>query len=166
MHYDKGEVDPRTGGRLNTVPLEDIASVRLGNWDINAQAEAIEYDMHVDTSQYSILLINYAIVMQNPNHDEKAQPRFTLQTLRRTATGSYVAFDEDMCGDADFSAGYTDGDGWGKAPGADGITVEYKTWSTVGLNLAEHHGEDIRIRFTTYDCAEKGHYGYAYFTIR
>ncbi len=166
VHYDKGEVDPRTGGRLNTVPLEDIASVRLGNWDINAQAEAIEYDMHVDTSQYSILLINYAIVMQNPNHDEKAQPRFTLQTLRRTATGSYVAFDEDMCGDADFSAGYTDGDGWGKAPGADGITVEYKTWSTVGLNLAEHHGEDIRIRFTTYDCAEKGHYGYAYFTIR
>ena len=166
VHYDKNEVDPRTGGRLNTVPEEDIASVRLGNWDINAQAEAVEYDMHVDTSQYSILLINYAIVMQNPNHDEAAQPRFTLQTLRKTATGSYVAFDEDMCGDADFSAGYTDGVGWGKAQGEDGITVEYKTWSTVGLNLAAHHGEDIKIRFTTYDCAEKGHYGYAYFTLR
>lgn len=28
-----------------------------------------------------------------------------------------------------------------------------------------YDGEDIKVRFTTYDCSQGGHYAYAYFTV-
>ena len=31
VHYDLNEVDPRTDGRLHTIPEGEVASVRLGN---------------------------------------------------------------------------------------------------------------------------------------
>ena len=41
----------------------------------------------------------------------------------------------------------------------------WKDWTTVSINLREHDGEEVVVRLTTYDCAELGHFGYAYFTL-
>ena len=35
----------------------------------------------------------------------------------------------------------------------------------MGLNLTPYVGQNIQVRFTTYDCSQSGHYGYAYFTL-
>ena len=40
--------------------------------------------------------------------------------------------------------------------------VVYKPWSSVGLDLSGYIGQNVTLRFTTYDCALGGHFGYAY----
>lgn len=156
IHYDPIERDPRTDNRLKTVPDGELASVRLGNWDINGEAEIVEYKFTVDASMSAILLLKYAVVLENPGHDKEEQPRFTLSILNEG-----LPLDEYGCGEADFSAGYADGK-WEKS--LDGA-VEWKDWTTVGINLAQYDGETLTIRLTTYDCTALGHYGYAYFTL-
>jgi hypothetical protein len=33
-------------------------------------------------------------------------------------------------------------------------TIIWKDWTTVGVDIAPYHGEDIKIRLTTYDCKD------------
>ena len=68
IHYDIYETDPRTDGNLRTVPEGEIASIRLGNWNIGSEAECIEYQYTVDTTDNAILLLKYAAVLQDPGH--------------------------------------------------------------------------------------------------
>ena len=51
LHIDPTEVDPRTDSMLHTVPDGALASVRLGNWKWGGEAEAITYNINVDTSR-------------------------------------------------------------------------------------------------------------------
>ena len=153
VHYVPDEYDPRTGGKLKTVPEGKFASVRLGNWKVNAQAEALEY-VYTVPEDAGILLLQYAVVLENPNHDETAQPRFTLRM-----TDAHGRSIENACGDADFIPGKNTGD-WHKTG-----SVEWKDWTYVGINLQNYIGEEIHIVLTTYDCKQTAHYGYAYFTI-
>lgn len=160
IHYNRAEVDPRTNGSLPTVPDGEIASVRLGNWNAGGQAEAIQYDYLVDTAENAILLLKYAVVLQDPGHDEEEQPRFTLQIL-----DNGFQLDDDGCAEADFSAGFvSESDGWHEV-GTSSNKVEWKDWTTVGINLKEYHNKNLTIKLVTYDCKLSGHYGYAYFTL-
>ena len=159
IHYRKDEYDARVGGtRLRTIPTGSNASVRLGNWKTGAEAECIEYVHQVDTNKSGVLLLNYAVVLESPNHDSLSQPRFTLKILKNGKP-----LDPYGCGEAYFSSGFNT-DGWQSfaSQGGGGL---YKDWTTVGMNLRDHHGETLTVQLTTYDCIEKGHYGYAYFTL-
>lgn len=128
IHYSQIELDPHTDNKLRTVPNGELASVRLGNWNINGEAEVIEYKFDVDAASSAILLLKYAVVLENPGHDKEEQPRFTLSVLR-----GEEPIDTFGCGEADFSAGYAEGK-WEKA--LDGA-VEWKDWTTVGINLSQ-----------------------------
>lgn len=146
-------IDVNTGGRLRQVCPGTEASVRLGNRNIGSEAESIEYKLHIDTTFYSILLLRYAVVLQNPDHGTESQPRFTLEIL-----DSNKRVIDTSCGMADFTA---DGAiGWNTHASA-----LWKDWTTVGFDVSPYQGQDIFVRITTYDCAHGGHYGYAYFTI-
>ena len=136
---------------LQLIPPGSTRSVRLGNPSVGAEGEAIIYDVLV-TKANAILVLNYAAVMQNPDHISTRQPRFTLDILDSNG------FDLDcQCGGFDFVA--NSGLGWmGEDP-------MWKDWTTIGLDLSDYIGSRIRIRLTNRDCAEKGHYGYAYFTL-
>ena len=161
VHYDLSEKDPRTSG-LRTVPDGEIASVRLGNWNTGGEAERIEYKYTVDASTSAILILKYAVVLQDPEHKEIWQPKFELEVLTGTGSNTKPISDKG-CGEAKFAAGHNmkDGiDGWHKT--GDGW---WKDWTTISINLREHHGKEVTVRLTTYDCAEKGHFGYAYFTL-
>ena len=159
IHWDKTETDPRTEGRLKTVPDGELASVRLGNHRVGAEGEAIEYNLLVDTLSSAVLLLNYAVVMEDPGHELSAQPRFQLHVLNGTRK-----LDVNGCGEADFSAGFgtTEEDGWVPFKGGSGW---WKDWTTVAIDLRQHHGKSLTIRFSTNDCGQTGHYGYAYFTL-
>lgn len=169
IHYDRYETDPRTDGIVRTVPEGEIASVRLGNWNVFNEAEAIEYKYQVDTSKNAIMLLKYAAVLQDPGHNAGNQPRFALNVLGED--GKSV---DNICIDEDFVAGNTTNSGWVQAHTMGeviGGMVEsalppiYKDWTTIGVNLKDYHGRHLTIRLTSYDCAQLGHYGYAYFTI-
>ena len=160
IHYNRYETDPRTSNGLSTVSPYDIASVRLGNWMINTEGEMIEYDFYVEPNEAEILLLHYAVVLQLPNHDEADQPHFTLEVAD---TKGHRLSD---CTFANFSAGFGTGasEGWiqvGDGPDA----VVWKDWSTVGVNLDDYSGQNLKIRLTTRDCTGGAHYGYAYFAV-
>ena len=165
LHYDQEEYDARTQNKLKTVPPGALASVRLGNWDINGEGEGVVYTYHVDTAKSTILLLNYAIVMEDPSHGSGEQPMFKLNI---TENGKNL---ESNCGTAHFAAGFDmDDDSWhqfGAATVGGTTTIGgwWKDWTTVGINLAQYHGSTLKIEMTTYDCSLGGHFGYAYFTL-
>ena len=106
----------------------------------------------VDTTQFGILLLNYAAVMEDPSHTPAAQPRFKIEILNVQDQPL------DACGQRDFIA--NSNLGWNTYG-----SVLWKDWTTVGLDISQYHGQSIFVRLTTYDCDYGAHYGYAYFTL-
>lgn len=160
VHFDSTERDARTGGLLRTVPKGEQASVRLGNWtsNINPQAESITYALTVDTNDFSLLVLRYAAVLQDPEHSAELQPRFRLQILNQN--NEII----DNCSAADFIANPAlvgSSEGWNIAAN----DVLWKDWTTVGIDLSTYAGQTIFIRLITNDCGEGSHFGYAYFTL-
>ena len=138
---------------LRTIPPGHSSSVRLGNRSTGAQGESITYLMKVDTNVYNILMLKYAAVLQNPDHNPSRQPRFT-----------FALYDENMelidpdCGAATFVA--NSNMGWNNSGG-----IMWKDWTTIGTDLTPYHGRYINVQLTTRDCLEGAHFGYAYFVI-
>lgn len=166
VNWEPDMYDPRTCNQLPTIPDGELASVRLGNWNSGTQGEMIEFLYTADVENAAILLLKYAIVMEDPDHGESGNPRFGLEIL-----DEYGTLISPTCGACDFVADVKrQGSGWhvcGKAPGASS-PVSWKEWTTIGLNLQEvgvKTGDVLRIRLTTKDCAWGAHFGYAYFTL-
>lgn len=153
IHFKENEFDPNTGNNgLRTKPRGAIASVRLGNWETGAEAEAITYRIERDEDT-RVIKMNYAVVLEDPGHPASDQPHFTLEIL--DAAGNRV---NPTCGVADFYAGQS-GTTWNTAGG-----VKWKDWTTIALNV-EDMPTTIYVRLTTRDCEQSGHFGYAYFTL-
>lgn len=157
MNVDTNEYDAHTNYQLRIIPPGEKASVRLGNDNIGAQAESISYEYTVDSTEYDMIRLQYAVVLQDPGHELNQQPRFTLEILDENDQ-----LIDSLCGFADF---YASGDlGWNSVE-VGGQTNLYKDWTTLGVDIAPYHEQTIKIRLTTYDCQEGGHFGYAYFTL-
>lgn len=173
IHFDRTETEPRTGGLAKTIPDGELASIRLGNWDSNDQAERIEFSFNVDTIKYPVLLLKYMPLLEAPGHADYENPRFLLDML---INGQSIG----RCGMADFNANdVMNGNTLKKDAIAQGwhITksevaqtsddVVWKEWTTVGVNLRkkEYQGKRLTVRLTTHDCTFSVHSGYAYFTL-
>lgn len=157
LHTDPTEVDPRTDSMLHTVPPGAMASVRLGNWNTQGEAESITYDITVDTASQGILIIQYAVVLEHPG-STCGDPGFNMVILDEN--GAEVG---GTCGKADFSYSSAKDAGWNQSTKGDDVV--WKDWTTVGVNLMQYHGRTLKVRFTTNDCGAGGHYGYGYFTL-
>ena len=165
VNWDKTATDPRTGNNLPLIPKGGYASVRLGNWEDGYGAESITYEYVVDSSN-AVVLMQYAVVLEDPDGHNDDSPRFLLEILDENNN-----LIEPTCGKRNFVATYVDRNEWRTFMPTDGYyptPVLYKPWTTVGLNLTElgiQSGQTIRVRLTTFDCFWGGHYGYAYFTL-
>lgn len=166
VNWEPDIYDPRTCNQLPTIPDGELASVRLGNWNNGAEGESVSFFYTADLENAAILLMKYAVVLEDPGHGANDNPRFMLEILNED--GELIS---PTCGYADFYADVTRQDkGWhscGKAPGSSS-PVSWKEWTTIGLNLEEagvEDGELLTIRLTTKDCAWSAHFGYAYFTL-
>lgn len=160
------QYDSRTNNQLRVIPQGYIASVRLGNWGVNCQAESIVYDYIVDTSDFDMLILKYAAVLEDPDHFSSIQPKFQFQV-----TDSMGVAINSLCYSATFIANSSLG--WNQVPvywdwSSHQVFDHYllwKDWTTVGVDLTPLHGQKIKIQLTTYDCNEGAHYGYAYFVL-
>ncbi len=172
IHFDRQELEPRTGNLAKTVPDGELASVRLGNWDTGDEAERIEFTIKVDTINYPVMLLKYMPILEAPGHEDYENPRFKLEML--------MGEESITCGEADFNAndvmnGTTlkpsaIAQGWHLTPSAVAQTsddVIWKEWTTVGINLRDkrYQGQNLTVRLTTHDCTFSVHSGYAYFTL-
>lgn len=147
------DYDPYTENTLPVIPDCKNYSVRLGNSNTGAEAESISVNYQVDTNVSDLLLLQYAIVMEDPGHTPEDQPRFTMEILN-----SNNQLIDQNCGYENFIA--SSGLGWSSSGG-----VIWNEWTTVGMDLSAYHGQNVKIRLTTRDCERSGHFGYAYFTL-
>ncbi len=132
-------------------------SVQLGNSATGSEAEQLSYTFKIPDNQDNYSLIyNYAVVLQNPNHQDYQQPKFTSKVFDVTS-GQYV-----QCGSFEFVAS-------ANLPGFQlskvGTNIYYKPWSPITINLYGYAGKTIRIEFTNNDCTLGGHFGYAYLDV-
>lgn len=145
--------DPRTQNQLQMVPSDERYSILLGDWT-GGSAESISVDISVDTSQFDILMLKYAAVLEDPHHPPEEQPKFTFEILDVQNQPIDTA-----CLSAVFVA--NPDLGWNIS----NYTALWKDWTLVGVFLSGFHGQTIRVRLTTYDCARSVHFGHAYFLL-
>lgn len=141
-------------------PGEDF-SARLGNNQGGSQGERLKYTVVVNPQSY-LFVYRYAVVLNNnTQHDSTIQPKFTIDVV--DSVGNLI----DGCGHYSVTAnpGLVGSNGWhlsshnaGSAP----APVEWREWQTVGMNLLPWSGKTLTILFTTRDCNQGGHFGYAY----
>jgi uncharacterized protein (TIGR02145 family) len=148
--------DPRTGGALSLLPAGESQVIKLGNEYVGAEAEALCYRFMVDVDN-ALLLLKFAVVLEDPNHPQVLQPRFVVRVT--DAAGNLT----EECAEYDVSAG-------AGIPGFQTYqidlnrTVRWRNWTNVGLDLAKYVGQEVQVQFITYDCSAGAHFGYAYFT--
>lgn len=147
--------DPYTGYQLPFLPQGENRVVKLGNEQVGKQAEAITYQFTVDPD-YAILLLKFAVVLEDPGHPAPAQPRFVVRVLNNNGqlVKDCAEYDVTAAGDIPGFQSYTSG--W--------YNVRWRPWTNVGIDLSDYAGQQIKLQFVTYDCDYWGHFGYAYFT--
>ncbi len=132
-------------------------SVKLGNGLARGRASSVAYTFTIpaDQNDYSIIY-NYAVVLQNPLHQQWEQPKLTSRVFD-VAANKYLE-----CGSFEFVAA-------ANLPGFRESSVEpnifYKDWAPVTIKLAGLAGKVIRLEFTVNDCTQQVHFGYAYIDV-
>jgi gliding motility-associated-like protein len=125
-------------------------SLRLGDGVNGGEADRIEQTFLVSPANVNFSY-KYAVVLQDPGHLTSQQPSFQVEMLDSTdtqipCTYFFVAAGQGIPG---FFNSPTPG-------------VIYKPWTTVLIDLTPYLGQNVTIRFTTFDCSLGGHFGYAY----
>jgi gliding motility-associated-like protein len=143
-------LDINTCDGLNPVPPGLTCTVRLGNDDVNSQAEQLRYSIDV-TEETNLFIYRYAVVLEDPSHDSAEQPNFTIEVA--DTSGNVI---DPVCGYY-FVYAHQGIPTWHSCG-----EVIWKDWTTVGIDLTQYIGQRISIIFTTRDCSQSGHFGYAY----
>ncbi len=134
---------------VNTIPVVrpggGTYSLKLGNKHNGAYAERVAQTVTVTGSCLSFW---YALVFENPNHTYNDQPFFMFRLLD-SANNVIDSFVRQASNSSFFSL-HTGG-------------VVYRDWTKYTVDLGcEYEGKSVKIEFTTADCRQSGHYGYAY----
>ena len=165
VHTDTAAMDSMCNYQLPIIPSGESASVRLGCAYGPYYCQSIVYDLIVDTNEADIILLKYAIVINNPRHSVNQQPRFTMQLL--DSAGNLI---DPSCGVADFNA--SDAARMADVTGSSWHTgcesnIFWKDWTPVGIEVSRYHGQSIKVRLTTFNCGQGGakHFAYAYYTL-
>lgn len=142
-------VDP--AGGFPVVATGGNFSLRIGDNQTGGQADRVEQTFMVSTSNANFTY-RYAVVFQDPGHTVTQQPAFQIEML--DSLGNQIP-----CTFYSVAAG-------GNIPGFQNSStlagVVYKPWTNVIIDLTNYIGQNVTIRFSTFDCALGGHYGYAY----
>ncbi|MES2629209.1 MAG: PKD domain-containing protein [Bacteroidota bacterium] len=152
-------------------PVGGDFAVRLGNCNNNGQSEQLVYTIQVDSNNTNFIY-QYAVIFEDPEHDKANQPSFSIEMKIGDKVIECAAFSEYAKPGIE---GFKNG---GLSPGNDGTGPEaykpgtgpaqmwYKEWTTVNIPLLDFIGQTATITFTTKDCSQLGHFGYAYIDAR
>jgi peroxiredoxin len=154
-----GGYDPTIGGTL--LPLTAPGStraVRIGNSASGGGSELLSKTFTV-TAAESLISFWYAAVFQDPGHPLSRQPSFWVR-ITNTSTGVEIPNLVDLGNGTSKLVADGANPFFQKKPGNNAIL--YKNWTCAQINLSQQIGKTVTIEFVTEDCAEGGHYGYAY----
>lgn len=149
-------IDPHSCGGLNTV-YQGNFSARLGNQGVGSRAEMLSYTFTVTTNT-TLVQYAYAVVLQDPGHNDGEQPAFRSRVV--LPNGTVIP-----CTDYFVSAG-PNLPGFNYCPEIDilgqPVNVAWSNWKVVTIDLSGYIGQSVTLQFMTNDCALGRHYGYAY----
>lgn len=153
-------IDPFGGFPVNC-PNGSGHSIKLGNTSGGAEAEGVSYEFTIPAGRNEYNLIyHYAVVFQDPHHQQYEQPRMEIE-ITNVTDGRVI----DCSSFAFFPYG-TPLPGFKESPNPGGdVPVWYKDWSAVSINLDGNAGKTIRLFFKTSDCTFRRHFGYAYIDV-
>jgi gliding motility-associated-like protein len=148
-------VDPY-GGFPVVAPDGGNYSLKLGNDNTGAQAERARYYIRIPAGVNDYKLIfKYAVVFQNPGHNDWDQPRFSVNAFD-SATNTLLP-----CVNFNFVA-TSALPGFFRVGSSD---VYYKSWSSANLDLSGYGGKTIAVDFASGDCTHTAHFGYGYVDV-
>jgi gliding motility-associated-like protein len=161
------EYDMYACGELPTLPPDGGNHVaKLGNAINGAEVEQLKYTMEV-TEENALFIYKYAVVFEDPGHEEEQQPFFELRILDENSD-----LIDPVCGYNHIISGQgADGfqtcellarDRWGRLIVQ---TIRWKPWTTVALDLTPYIGQTITLEFTNADCSRGGHWSYSYMEV-
>lgn len=147
--------DAMTGGNLPRIyPEGGTYSLRLGDEEAGWNAAKATYTFVV-TPETELFIYHYAVVLEDPGHLPELQPYLEIKL---TIDGV-----EEPCGYYyQAAAGNAPGFEFYQTGGQFSSTIRYKNWSTNSIVMTPYMGQTATVEFITSDCAEKGHFGYAY----
>jgi gliding motility-associated-like protein len=151
--YDTHTCNGSPNAQLALVPNGFNQSARIGNDYTMYEADAIIYQMTVDTNN-ALLLLHFAVVFDDPSHPAEAQPYFELRIQDANGTLLNVPCNRYAVTCASGIPGFID---CGTSP-----AIRWRDWTTVGVSLYALMGQTIYIVVATADCGYGGHYGYGY----
>lgn len=143
-------IDPFTCGGLSTLPPGGTSCARLGNSNTGAQGERLRYQITV-TADNALFVYKYAVVLEDAGHSPAEQPEFTVRILDQS--------DIQIGGSCGIYTVY------GGQPGQNFQScgsVTWLPWTVVGVDLTPFIGQNVQVEFSTKDCNQGGHFGYAY----
>jgi gliding motility-associated-like protein len=146
-----GGTDPITGGNVSRIAPGSFYSARLGNSSTGKQTEKLRYQFTI-TPQSSLIIYKYAVILQDPpsNHDPDQKPRFEAKLIDQNGNNIPCTYYLVVAG--------TGTSGFNSAPN----NVRYLNWQTIGVDASNYIGQTLTLEFSTEDCTEGAHYGYAY----
>lgn len=134
-------------------------STRLGNSNIGAETEYLNYPITVTAANTSFTY-QYAVVLENPTgHTALEQPRFDItvyDAAGNPVSGPCGVYSVEGLAAASDTTFFPFNDSFGSLQGY------YKKWTTVSIDLTPYIGTTVSIQFQTSDCTLTGHFGYAY----
>lgn len=149
-------IDPHSCGGLNMV-YQGNFSARLGNDGIGSRAEALYYTFTV-TPATTLVQYAYAVVLQDPGHNDGDQPAFQSRVV--LPNGNVIPCTEYYVSAGPNLPGYhycSEIDSQGAL-----VQVAWSDWRVITLDLSGYVGQSVTLQFITNDCALGAHYGYAY----
>ena len=156
IDFNTAGLDPY-GDFPKACPYGGRYSVKLGNDDVDQQAEGISYTFQIPANADTFSIVYYyAVVFEDPGHGVIEQPRFFVSAYD-VETGKVID-----CASFDYVAK-------GSIPGfrqsLHDTDVLYKEWTPASIDFAGYSGRNVRLEFKTADCTRGGHFGYAYLDV-
>lgn len=151
-----GGFDPAVGGTLLPVvgPGGGSSSLMLGDGPVTggyASRASISFTVSAANANFTY---RYACVLQDPvsGHTDPERPYFNVHL--KDGSGNLIMCGEYMVMAKPPVVGFTE-----TSPGS---AIWWRNWTTVLVPLSSYIGQCVTVQFTSSDCAQGGHYGYAY----
>jgi gliding motility-associated-like protein len=136
-------------GNLSIVPPGGNFSAMVGDFTgTGAQASRLQYNFSI-TPQSNMIIVQYAVVLEDPGHGVAAQPRFEAQLYDAAGNPLPCTF---------YQVAAANG-----VPGFQNCgQYRWKDWTTFGVDVTAYMGQNVTLDVATGDCSLGGHWGYAY----
>ncbi len=167
-----GELMDAYAPSLPKIPDGSDYSARIGNSCGWHQCDGLTYEYSPILGKSDLLILKYAMVLMSPHPGEgTANPTFDIKvTVKEKTPGQnydkYISRPDLGCASLTIAADSKNtGTLLKKSPiKVDGYDIVYRDWATIGMDLRNFVGEDVRVEISSSDCKYQEHFGYAYFT--